>query len=338
MSHPVFCYLAKDLFWRLDITRQISQAVSFLHNIDFLHRDIKPLNVLLFPDSHGRHGAVVKLADFGFARGLDSRSIGAGQPKGTVHYMAPEVFRVEYSKASDVYAFAILLNEILAEVIPYHDNPAACTNQYAFVDLVKNSGLRPTMFTEEKTECGLRLAKMSQSSSIGANLVASLERLIRSGWCKQAEARGSMSVISSDLSKLLIECHRLISEPAIMFSEALSTKSTAASSNVLTDIIASHKLVQREIRSLEELCNFLRTDCKLVAGGFAQSYVRQLVRDKGIFSVDMLVKLLANDPSLSSLGFVSNVRHLAMISAAAKDYKKTNKSATDELSKVRLLF
>ncbi|RYG64576.1 hypothetical protein EON64_13710 [archaeon] len=91
--------MVRDLTWRLDVLRQICQALFYMHYIDFLHRDIKPLNVLLFPaetllaDGTRRHGAVVKLADFGFARAVDNQSVGMVQPKGTPHYSVRQLNR-----------------------------------------------------------------------------------------------------------------------------------------------------------------------------------------------------------------------------------------------------
>lgn len=84
-------------------------------------------------DSHG----TVKLCDFGLVRYIHTyKYIRSNNPPilicllitnrvrhttaGTPAYMAPELLRSEmYNKSVDVYAFAVLLWELLAEVIPY---------------------------------------------------------------------------------------------------------------------------------------------------------------------------------------------------------------------------
>jgi serine/threonine protein kinase len=87
---------------------EVLDALSYVHALGVVHRDIKPDNVLL--DDRGR----ARVADFGLAQ-VDGLSASPnGEPVGTVHYMAPEVlFDVEFSPAGDVYATGVLLLELL---------------------------------------------------------------------------------------------------------------------------------------------------------------------------------------------------------------------------------
>lgn len=91
----------------------IASAMSYLHAHNIIHRDLKPANILM--DSF----LCPKIADFGLSKintieKVDSIIKSAdGCIKGTPSYMAPEIwFRVEYSKASDVYTFGLILFEI----------------------------------------------------------------------------------------------------------------------------------------------------------------------------------------------------------------------------------
>lgn len=97
-------------------------GVAHLHRNQLVHRDIAARNVLL-----NRHD-VAKVADFGMARAFDENNAASEQqtlnPVGPLKWMAPEqVLRLAYSKASDVFAFGVLLFEIVARETPWKDVP-----------------------------------------------------------------------------------------------------------------------------------------------------------------------------------------------------------------------
>ena len=104
---------------KLIIIYGIASAMSFLHNNDIIHRDLKPANILLdqylFP----------KIADFGLSKfsqkskeNLTMKS--AVAIKGTPIYMSPEIwYEVKYTKSCDVYAFAMIVYEIITELKPF---------------------------------------------------------------------------------------------------------------------------------------------------------------------------------------------------------------------------
>lgn len=90
---------------------QIFLGLEHLHfQVQMLHRDVKPGNVLL------SEKGVAKLADFGVGR-LGTRSDGEwtfGVPPGTACYCAPEVLQEkEHSKPADLYSFGVLVWTIL---------------------------------------------------------------------------------------------------------------------------------------------------------------------------------------------------------------------------------
>jgi hypothetical protein len=87
------------------------------HRRGVLHRDVKPANLMF-----GANGTV-KLTDFGIAKivgGDETMVTRAGEVIGTVSYMAPEQARgLPLSPATDVYALATMLYQLLSGVLPF---------------------------------------------------------------------------------------------------------------------------------------------------------------------------------------------------------------------------
>ncbi len=105
----------------LDITADIAHGLDFAHQKGFVHRDVKPGNVLFRSD-----GRVV-LADFGIAKAMDgsNSSTVAGTSIGTPDYMSPEQARGEsVDGRSDLYSLGAVLFEMLAGAPPYQASDA----------------------------------------------------------------------------------------------------------------------------------------------------------------------------------------------------------------------
>ncbi len=101
----------------LTILDPVLQALEAAHRAGFVHRDVKPENVLLTDD--GR----VKVADFGLARAISAATSSAatqGLLIGTVAYLSPEqVERGVADARSDVYGAGILLYEMVTGTVPF---------------------------------------------------------------------------------------------------------------------------------------------------------------------------------------------------------------------------
>jgi eukaryotic-like serine/threonine-protein kinase len=98
-----------------EILRQSLLALGHAHHEGFVHRDMKPENLLVTPDG------VVKVADFGLARAYaDGRVTQAGAVTGTVQYLAPEQIRGEPADPrSDLYSLGIVAYELLTGKLPF---------------------------------------------------------------------------------------------------------------------------------------------------------------------------------------------------------------------------
>ena len=100
----------------LKILTQVVRGLAYLHNLGYIHMDIKPENILRKIDGGG---SVWKLGDFGL---LKPRGYyGILDVKGTVGYIAPEVFRGEIHRSSDIYSLGCLLYFMLEGHHPFFD-------------------------------------------------------------------------------------------------------------------------------------------------------------------------------------------------------------------------
>ncbi len=108
--------LAEDDILR--IISQIATALHFAHEKGFVHRDIKPDNIMFRED-----GSAV-LTDFGIARAQDASNqlTKVGQVVGTPKYMSPEQLQgKEVDGRTDIYSLGIMLYEMFTKRCPYED-------------------------------------------------------------------------------------------------------------------------------------------------------------------------------------------------------------------------
>ena len=102
-----------------EIGSQVCQALSVAHNMDIIHRDIKPQNIMVQPDGN------VKVMDFGIARAKNSNADKTGAVLGTAHYISPEQAQgKELTSASDIYSLGIVMYESVTGQLPF-DGPDA---------------------------------------------------------------------------------------------------------------------------------------------------------------------------------------------------------------------
>lgn len=123
----------------LDVLEPVLAALGAAHRAGFVHRDMKPENVLIGDD--GR----VKVADFGLVRSVDSVTNTTGAVLGTVSYLAPE--QIENGVADtrvDVYACGVVLYEMLTGSKPHTGGtPAQVLYQHLHEDVPPPSAVVP---------------------------------------------------------------------------------------------------------------------------------------------------------------------------------------------------
>jgi serine/threonine protein kinase len=129
------------------IFAQLANALSYAHDNGIIHRDVKPVNVLM--DRAGRP----ILSDFGIAKVLAGTKAltrqGAGV--GTPEYMSPEQCQgVPVDARADIYALGVMLYETLTGRLPFlGDNYPALAHSHIYEQplhpLVINPGLDPAV-------------------------------------------------------------------------------------------------------------------------------------------------------------------------------------------------
>ncbi|XP_075066464.1 serine/threonine-protein kinase B-raf isoform X2 [Mixophyes fleayi] len=167
----------------IDIARQTAQGMDYLHAKSIIHRDLKSNNIFLHED------LTVKIGDFGLAT-VKSRWSGSHQFEqlsGSILWMAPEVIRMQdknpYSFQSDVYAFGIVLYELMTGQLPYQN----INNRDQIIFMVGRGYLSPD-FSKVRSNCPKAmkrlmadcLKKKRDERPLFPQILASIELLARS--------------------------------------------------------------------------------------------------------------------------------------------------------------
>lgn len=99
------------------ITREIAEAVNYLHSKGIVHRDLKPENLLLSDESENSH---VKIADFGLSKMMDAQAV-LQTACGTPGYVAPEVLMGEgYHQEVDIWSIGVVMFILLCGYPPFY--------------------------------------------------------------------------------------------------------------------------------------------------------------------------------------------------------------------------
>lgn len=259
------------VYFKLISLIDICSALEYLHNLGISHNDIKPDNVFITVESmhdsiHPR--LVFKLADFGLAsefskptkvsvpkksnKHLHNKSttntlskpsiqevdnpivIPTHLLKGNYIYQAPEIFipPSKCSAASDVYGFAIMLNETLC-----NKNPLSFING-SNIPLQVYGGVRPNIYNGCCFNTSL--------TAIDEDIIKRLQHIIRISWDSNIKTRPTIKSIKTVLHKV---CEILKSSKV----SGSSMCSMSISSSFSTDSYEHREVIRNDDMFEEEL-------------------------------------------------------------------------------------
>eukprot|EP01112_Ceratiomyxa_fruticulosa_P021921 TRINITY_DN7880_c0_g1_i1.p1 TRINITY_DN7880_c0_g1~~TRINITY_DN7880_c0_g1_i1.p1 ORF type:complete len:841 (+),score=148.47 TRINITY_DN7880_c0_g1_i1:819-3341(+) len=128
-----------DMELILLMAKDICKGMIHIHSMNLIHRDLKSSNLLVASDSRVESEARIKITDFGISK---EQSLNMTKFVGTPLYMAPEMYEdpSRYTTAVDIYAFGLILWELLTRKKPFHEVKSSFE-----LERVVREGGRPTI-------------------------------------------------------------------------------------------------------------------------------------------------------------------------------------------------
>jgi tetratricopeptide (TPR) repeat protein len=190
----------------VDIITQVGAALDYAHERGFVHRDVKPANILV--DASGR----VVLTDFGLVKALSGSGVTstltrAGTVFGTPRYMSPEQIKDEpLDYRSDLYSLGIVCYEMLSGQVPF-DSTTTHSVLYAQVNtppppLRDMAGLAVPPPVEAVVERMLAKARENRYQSAG-QFARDLAQAVAGIWpARLGGARAALPEMESDTTSI----------------------------------------------------------------------------------------------------------------------------------------
>ena len=129
----------------LEIVLQVTSALEHAHKAGFIHRDVKPKNIMIM------ESGTAKLADMGLARAVSDREAAEaeqGKAFGTPYYISPEQIRgeVDVDFRADIYGLGATFYHMVTGQVPFDGpNPSSVMHKHLKADLIPADHLNPKL-------------------------------------------------------------------------------------------------------------------------------------------------------------------------------------------------
>jgi serine/threonine-protein kinase len=249
----------------LRIARQIARGLREAHTLGLVHRDLKPLNVMLVRTADGVEQ--VKLLDFGVVKVIGAHDDGEmtmeGALVGSPNYLAPEQITCSpVDERTDVYALGLLMYKMISGVNPFARDPAGVMLAHlqevpALLDVVvpdcppdvadlvarclaKSPAERPASMREVLDELpenpgsitlrtGSRPSAMTRITSADAETLAGAQLILARPPAKKQKRMNALLVASAAIALLLLLSLRPRRDAHASFASQLPRATTAVS-------------------------------------------------------------------------------------------------------------
>jgi serine/threonine-protein kinase len=164
----------------LQITIQVCKALVHAHKAGFIHRDVKPKNIMITPNG------IAKLADMGLARGVsdvEAAQAEAGKAYGTPYYISPEQIRgeIDIDGRADLYSLGGTFYHMITGKVPFDaPTPSAVMHKHLKEELVPPDHLVPDISAGVAEIIEVAMAKRRKNRYQSAeDMLTDLERVAR---------------------------------------------------------------------------------------------------------------------------------------------------------------
>ncbi len=198
----------------LNILRQVASALKHAHERGFVHRDIKPKNIMLAADG------TVKLADLGLARALSDHAVAeaeAGRAYGTPFYISPEQIRgrVKIGPEADIYGLGATAYHMVTGRVPFSGkSPSQVMNRHLKDEVVPPDHVNSKLTAGTAQIIEMMLEKRpSERYSTAADLIEDIDLVMKGSRPLHAGARINLENMTGSFQAIQGEDTRPVARP-----------------------------------------------------------------------------------------------------------------------------
>jgi serine/threonine protein kinase len=210
----------------LQVILQIAKALEHSHRQGFIHRDVKPKNIMITPEG------TVKLADMGLARAAEDMQAAqaeAGKAFGTPYYISPEQIRgeIDIDFRADIYSLGATLYHLVTGQVPFEaPTPAGVMHRHLRDPLVPPDHINTSLSAGMGEIVEVMMAKdRNRRYASTSDLIIDIEAVLNGQVPQHAHRQMDESVLTK------------LSEGGLAAPTATLTKASAAGGNLMTWVI-----------------------------------------------------------------------------------------------------